>query len=183
MVSRCSRLQLATLSGIFSFQPKDHTYQPPYLDNSLGGTVPGAAIALQRSATTWPSVALEVNSTKFMETVQSGRVVAGDGVPVVSKHRDTLLSLLVGMSVAKGSVEPKLGISYVFATLRQEDLVREDIGHFAFTVGVDVVAHVGRRIDVVPSVRYSFVDRPSDAQYAGLGNHIFRAGIGARVRL
>jgi hypothetical protein len=118
-----------------------------------------------------------------METVQSGRLVAGEGQPVVSKHRDTLLSVLLGMRVANGSLEPKIGASYVFGKLRQGDLVRDDIGHFAFTVGFDVIARAGKRVAVVPTIRYSLVPRRPAGQYAGLGDHIVRAGIGVRVHL
>jgi hypothetical protein len=152
------------------------------LDNSLGGTVPGLALALQRSATTW-TVGVEVSTTTEFEAVQSGRLVAGEGQPVVSTHRDTLLSALLGMRVANGLVEPKIGASLVFGKLQQGDVVRTDLGPFAFTAGFDVVARVGTRVDLLPSIRYSLVPRHSAAQYAGLGSHILRAGIGARVRL
>ena len=37
----------ATVTALLSVQPKSDEYQPPYLDNSLGGTVPGAALAIQ----------------------------------------------------------------------------------------------------------------------------------------
>ena len=99
---------------------------------------------------------------------------------MVSTHRDTLLSVLLGVRAAHGAIEPKIGASYVFARLRQGDIERSDLGHFAFTVGLDAVARVGQRVDVVPAIRYSFVPRRETAQYAGLGDHIIRVGLGAR---
>jgi len=172
----------ASLTGLLSFQPKSETYQPPYLDSALGGTVPGLALALQYSATTWPTIGVEVSSTRRFEAVQSGRLVAGEGQPVASTHRDTLVSVLLGLRVANGLVEPKIGGSLVFARLQQGDVVRSDLGSFAFTAGFDVVAGIGTRVDLVPSIRYSYVFRQTAAEYAGLGHPVVRAGIGARVR-
>lgn len=169
------------MSALLSIQPKSDVYRPPYLDNSLDGTVPGVALAIQRSATTWPSIGVEVSATGTFEAVQSGRVVAGEGNPVASTHRDTLVSLLLGMRMAHGAIEPKLGASYVFSKLRQGDVEHGDLGRFAVTVGLDAVARVGQRVDIVPSIRYSIVPRAQAAQYAGLGNHIIRVGVGVRL--
>jgi len=171
-----------TISGIFSFQPKSYRFRPPYLDYSLGGTVPGISVAIQRSATRWPSVAIELSSTAKFEAVQSGRLVAGEYLPVLSKHRDTLFSILLGKRFANGAFEPKAGLSFVFSELRQGDVERKDMNHVAYTAGFDGVARLGRRLDLVPSIRYSLVPRSPAGQYAGLGNDVIRAGVGVRIR-
>jgi len=81
-----------------------------------------------------------------------------------------------------GAVEVKGGLTVVFGKPQRVDLYDNALGHLAFTAGVDGVARLGRRIDLVPSVRYSRVVRGDNALYLGLGHHILRAGVGVRVR-
>jgi hypothetical protein len=145
--------------------------------------VPGLALGLEWWTARRPLLALEVSSTTSLKAVQSGRFIVGGG-PAVAKQRDTLVSLLSGARIpaGDGAVEVKDGVTVVFGRPRRVDLTGDDLGHLAFTVGIDGVVRLGSRIDLVPSVRYSRVLRGDNALYLGLGHHILRAGVGVRLR-
>jgi hypothetical protein len=175
----------ASVGAIVSYQPQGYDGTGgPYLDNSLGGVVPGLAVAIEKPVATRWLVALELSSTASLEATQSGRFVAGGG-PALATHRDTLVSLLPGahFPVGNGGVELKGGMSIVLGTPRQDDFAYDDSGWFGLTLGIDGVVRLGRQLDLVPSFRYSHVWRGPDALYVGLGDDIFRAGVGIRIRM
>jgi hypothetical protein len=174
----------ATLSAIVSYQPIGYDGTGgPYIDNSLGGTVPGLALGLEWWTARRPLLAVELSSTTPLKAVQSGRFIGGGG-PAVARQRDTLVSMLSGARIpaGDGAVDVKGGLTVLFGKPQRVDLYDNDLGHLAFTAGLDGVIRVGPRVDLVPSVRYSRVVRGDNALYLGLGHHILRAGVGVRLR-
>ena len=174
------------LGAILSYQPQGYDGTGgPYLDNSLGGVVPGLTVTVGHSFAKHWLVAAEVSSTTSLEVVQSGRFVPGGG-PALATHRDSLVSLLSGGHVPMGRavVEMKGGISLAFGKPKHGDLpVNNDPGRFGVTLGLDGVARIGQKLDIVPSLRYSHVLRGDNAMYVGLGTDILRVGVGVRIWL
>jgi hypothetical protein len=79
-------------------------------------------------------------------------------------------------------VELKGGLSIALGKPRQGDPpVTRDTGHLAFSAGIDGALPLGRRFELVPTTRYTYVRRGPDALYVGLGSHIVRVGLGARI--
>jgi hypothetical protein len=151
-----------TIGALASIQPMgyDRAWNP-YLDNSLGGLVPGFSAALGFSCAAGPCLTVEVTSTTALEALQSGRFIRGGG-PVLARHRDTLLSILPGFHfrLGGGSVEAKAGLSLLFGTPQREGRQYDDrAGTLAFTTGLDAVAPLGKRMAVVPAFRYSYASR------------------------
>jgi hypothetical protein len=175
-----------SFGALVSYQPKGYDGTGgPYLDNSLGGVVPGLAAAIEKPLGRQWLIGAELSSTASMTATQSGRFVVGGG-PALATHRDTLVSLLPGarFPVGDGGVEFKGGPSLVLGTPKQGDfVVFGDSGRFGLTVGMDAVVRLGRKLDVVPSFRYSHVWRGSEALSVGLGDDIVRAGVGVRISL
>jgi len=171
------------LRALFSYQPTGYDGTGgPYLDNSLGGTVPGLAITVERSIGRAWSIGAELSSTTSMEETQTGRFVVGGG-PALARHRDTLVSLLPGLYVPVGgvAVELRAGVSTVFGTPEQGGVpVPGDAGRFGLTGGLDGVVRLGKKLEMVPSFRYTHVWRGDNALDVGLGGHILRTGVGVR---
>ena len=176
----------AELRALFSYQPQGYDGTGgPYLDNSLGGTVPGFGITVERSIGQRWSIGAELSSTSALKATQSGRFVVGGG-PVEATHRDTLVSLLSGLYVPVGgaAVGLKGGVSAVLGEPSQGDLAAPgDSGRFGLTAGIDGIVRLGAHVEMVPSLRYTHVWRGENALYVGLGDHIFRAGLGVRIWL
>jgi hypothetical protein len=176
----------AGLVALVSYQPEGYDGTGgPYLDNSLGGVEPGLALTFEGFVARRWLLAAELSSTTSLEAVQSGRFVVGGG-PALATHRDTLVSLLSGaqIPVGDGAVEVKGGASLALGTPKQGDVpANGDSGRFALTVGLDGVVPLTPKLDLVPSLRYSHVWRGENALFVGLGDHIFRAGVGVRVWL
>jgi len=176
----------AELRALLSYQPKGYDGTGgPYLDNSLGGTVPGFAVTVERSIGKRWSIGAELSTTSALKATQSGRFVVGGG-PVVATHRDTLVSLLSGLRVPVGgaAVELKGGISAALGEPRQGDSpVPGDTGRFGLTAGIDGIVRLGTHVEMVPSFRYTHVWRGENALYVGLGDDILRAGLGVRIWL
>jgi len=175
-----------TVGAITSIQPRLHGGPDgPYLDHSLGGAVPGVAAGVKLVAKWRALVAAELSTTVPLKVMQSGRYVKGLG-PVLARHRDTLLSLLVGaqLPVGIGALEPCAGISVVFGSPIQGEVRYENAaGDVAFTTGADAVFPVGRRGAIIASLRYSIVARGDDARYVGLDRYIVRIGAGYALQL
>lgn len=174
------------VGGLVSVQPAGSDGNGgPYLDNSLGGTVPGFSVGVGIWPTGRALLTVELTSTTSLEAVQDGRFVVGPE-PVHASHRDTLLSFLPGVRFPlRGAlIEAKAGVSLLFGTPQREAFQYDDPGGaVAFTTGADVVVPVAQRLAVVPNVRYSFAVRGDDAIYFGLGRHIMRIGVALRFRL
>lgn len=175
------------VGGLVSVQPEGYDGTGgPYLDNSLGGTVPGVSIGM----TVAPGPALisvELSTTTSLSALQRGRFIVGDGPadmrpPIEARHRDTLLSVLGG--VRSGVTEVKGGLSFLFGTPQREAFEYDDPGgRIGFTVGFDVRAPINDRIAITPDFRYTYALRGGDALYFGLGKHIVRAGAGVAISL
>jgi hypothetical protein len=183
----------ATVSGLASIQPGGYEGPgSPYLSKNLGGTRAGLSLAVQRGRPGQPLLALELSTSLAIEAVQSGRFVFPSASAVCSEfhsctalgsHRDTLLSLLVGGATSGGLYELKAGPSLVLARTRQGDFVYDDAaGHLALTAAMDGVIALGRRVDLVPGVRYSYVLRGPNKDSVGINNHIVRLAVGLRIR-
>jgi hypothetical protein len=175
-----------TVSGLLSIQPGTGPDRP-YLDVDLGNSTVGGAISADIGVTRIVRIGLEASTTTAMTSVQTGRFVRGEG-PTTTRHRDTLLSVLLGLRVAAGNgsaVEVKAGPSLVLGTPDQggQAPYGQVTGKFAFTVGVDAELPIGPRIALVPSFRTSFVKRGPEAYYVGLGDRILRCGVGVRFQL
>ncbi len=175
-----------TIGALVSIQPEGYDGTGgPYLDNSLGGSVPGFSAAFGVSWATKLCLTVEVTSTTELEALQSGRFIFGGG-PVLARHRDTLLSILPGfrLRLGRGSLDAKAGLSLLLGTPQREAFQYDDpAGTLAFTIGLDVVAPLSERVAVVPGFRYSYANRGDDALYFGLGSHIVRFGLGVRFQL
>ena len=175
-----------TVSGIFSIQPDDNLLQAgPYLDGSLGGSAPGAAVALAVHDVHGWLVDVEVSSTLAISEMQRGRLVSAFGA-LKGSHRDTLVSILPGYRVNAdiGSVEFKGGVSGVMAqSSRDGKPLRHDIaGRFGLTGGIDWTFGA-KSVQWIVGLKYSYVRRGHENYYLGLGNHLVRAAAGARIRL
>jgi hypothetical protein len=175
------------IAGLGSFQPGGYeSPNSPYLSANLGGFRPGARMWLERRRAGQPVVALEIGTTLSFEAVQSGRFVRPSPsaecpefgfCTATGRHRDTLLSLLVGGRT--GAVVLKAGPTVVFGKTAQGDARYDDAaGHFALTAGFDGVVPVGKRLDLVPGGRYSYVFRGPDRDFVGIGRHVLRVSLG-----
>jgi hypothetical protein len=188
-----------TAGPILSIQPVGQADGgSPYLDRGIGGTKPGLAIGL---STSWGRslLSLELSSTSRFEVTQSGRFVSREGAircsdsifsgacTALVRHRDTLLTLLVGRSgsIGKGRLEIEAGVSAVLEGPVQGGVSSGDAGSAAITLGVDAAFPVGARVSLVPSARVSHTlgDDTNGRYSRGLGRNIFRLGAGVRVRL
>jgi hypothetical protein len=161
--------------------------QNPYLDVGLGATRPGLTVGFGVETSESPLItSVELSTTAAMETTQRGRFIPGMG-PAVARQRDTLLSILPGVRwrAGGGAMELKGGLSIRFGEPTQggERVQDYEAGRFALTTGFDAVFPLTDHIGLIPSFRYSLLDRSNTVDYVGLGKHITRAGVGLRVRL
>ena len=82
------------IGGLVSIQPAGYNGTGgPYLDDSLGGIVPGFNVAVGIWSAGPLVLIVELGSTSSLEAVQNGRFVVGPE-PVRATHRDTLLSFI-----------------------------------------------------------------------------------------
>jgi hypothetical protein len=179
------------LAGLGSFQPGGYESPgAPYLSANLGGLRPGAGLWLERSRTGQPLVAVEIGTTLSFEAVQSGRLVRSSpsaecqfrSCTATGRHRDTLLSFLTGWR--NGPLALKAGPTVVFGDTTQGEARYDDAaGHFALTAGFDGIIPVGRRMEMIPGARYSYVFRGPSRDSVGLGSHIVRLAVGLRIRV
>jgi hypothetical protein len=180
-----------TIGGLISHQPEGyHSEAAPYLDNGLGGVVPGVSAGVALTSSTGPQLTIEISSTKSMEAWQSGRFVSGSrpAPPQLAVRRDTLLSFLPGfrlrLSPRGAAVEPKGGASLMWGTVRRGTESHDTgVGRFALTAGFDGCLPISQRVALIPTFRYSYAFRGDDAMYLGLGPDILRVGIGVRFGL
>jgi hypothetical protein len=188
---RASAVLTVGIAGLGSFQPGGYESPgSPYLSANLGGLRPGAGLWLERNRTGQPPVAVEIGTTLSFEAVQSGRFVRSSpsadcsfgSCTATGRHRDTLLSFLTGWR--NGPVALKAGPTVVFGKTTQGEARYDDAaGHFALTAGFDGVIPVGKRIDMIPGARYSYVFRGPSRDYVGVGSHILRLTLGLRMRV
>ena len=181
------------ISGMASFQPGGYESSgSPYLSKNLGGLRPGVGLSFERHRRGQPLVTLEVGTTQPFEAVQEGRFVRrsstamcspfGGSCRATGRHRDTLLSLLTGWR--NGPVALKAGPTVVFGQTSQGEARYDDAaGRFGLTAGLDGIIPVGRRMDVIPSARYTYVFRGPSGFYVGLGSHILRLAVGLRLQV
>jgi hypothetical protein len=99
--------------------------------------------------------------------------------------RDTLVSMLAGISTSSRAALLQAGVSWLVATQRLNDVDVDDpeARHLAFTAGFDGAHPVGARAAIVANVRYSIVPRTTRIVQIGVGRQMVRAGVGVRVRL
>lgn len=179
--------------GLISVQPIDESYVgSPYLSEGIGGAAPGFGAALQVMTPTGFVVMGELTTARF-EQEQAGRLVPGsDGGSrtVVTQLHDTIVSALIGQSVGAGRTRFQfvagVGIvldSPVVGDINLYENGGEDPGRFVLTGGIDVLHPAGARAAFTLSARYSHIERNEQAQYLGIGPHIFRFGAGIRFRL
>ena len=173
-----------TVVGLTTIQPADHTYvgpDGPYLDRGLGGIGFGAAAGLTVLTPIRFAATLEV-STASVSASQRGRLVGGSAEGTL---RDTLVSMLAGISTNSRAVLLQAGVSWLAATPRLNDIDVDDpdARHLAFTAGFDGAHPVGTRTAIVANVRYSIVPRTTRIVQIGVGRQMVRAGVGVRVRL
>jgi hypothetical protein len=173
-----------TVVGLTTIQPADNTYvgaSGPYLDRGLGGIGFGAAAGLNVLTPSRFAATLEV-STASVSASQRGRLVGGSAEGTL---RDTLVSMLAGISTNSRAALLQAGVSWLVATPRLNDVDVDDpeARHLAFTAGFDGAHPVGARTAVVANVRYSIVPRTTRIVQIGVGRQIVRAGVGVRVRL
>jgi hypothetical protein len=189
--SRADRaLWSAGIAGLVSSQPGGYeSPNSPYLSDNLGGWRPGAGLWLERNRTGQPLVAVEIGTTLAFETVQSGRFVRpspgaecqqGGSCTATGRHRDTLVSLLIGWRSEPLALWA--GPTVVFGKTTQGEARYDDAaGHFALTAGFDGVIPAGKHMDVIPGFRYSYVFRGPSQDFVGIGNHVARLTLGLRV--
>ncbi len=161
---------------------------PPAGDRSPGGFIGWEVTAPGR-----PLFAVELTTSRSLRVLQNGRFIngpaygAGRNAPAkLGRHRDTLISFLSGVHIpfGRGSVEPKIGLSVVRAATTQDGVAVEDVTRrFAFSAGADVFTPIGNSVAWVASIRYSNVDRGSEAFYLGVSRHVVRFGAGLKFGL
>lgn len=179
--------------GLVSLQPIDDSYVGgPYLSEGIGGTAPGLGVAINAVMPSGLVVIGELTTARF-EQQQSGRLVPGsDGGlrTVVTQLHDTIVSALVGKAVTAGRTRVQFvggaGMVIDQPTADGADIYDsgiEEQNRLVLTGGIDLQAPAGARAAFVISARYSYNERAEQAQFLGIGPHIFRVGAGIRVRL
>jgi hypothetical protein len=179
--------------GLISLQPIDDSYVGgPYLSEGIGGAAPGFGVALNAVMPSGFVVLGELTTARF-EQEQSGRLVPGsDGGShsVVTELHDTIVSALIGQAVAAGRTRFQFvaGVGMVVDSPMVGDIDLyehggEDPSRFVLTGGIDMLHPVASRAGVALTARYSHIGRIEQAQYLGIGPHIFRLGAGIRVKL
>jgi hypothetical protein len=179
--------------GLLSLQPIDDSYVGgPYLDEGIGGVAPGFGVAFNAVTPSGLVVRTELTTARF-EQEQSGRLVPGsDGGrhSVVTTLHDTIVSALIGQAVTSGRTrfEFVAGVGMVIDSPMAGDIDiyehgGDDPSRFVLTGGIDMLHPVGSRAGFTLTARYSHLGRIEQAQYLGIGPHIFRFGAGLRVKV
>lgn len=174
-----------TTTGLISVQPSQDD-SPPYLQGALGGVAPGLALSVSAANKQGLLLAVEFSTTTRIGATQSGRFVGGNQSVRVD-HRDEILSFLAGVGIEAGQktdVEIRGGVSIISGKSRREEEPFDsqfDADGLAYTVTLGVVTLVSKRVAVVPSLNY-YLRSQGGSNSLGLGRHIFRPGIGVRVR-
>jgi hypothetical protein len=184
-----------TPAALISFQPIDDSYVGgPYLSEGIGGVGIGFGAGLSVIAPNGFVVAAEWSTARF-EQEQSGRLVGGafpyESVPHTTRLHDSLLSGLVGYAwsagrtrvVILGGVGTRLDEPTIDGEPREPFEVGEERLPFVPTGGIDVLQPLSSRAAFVVGARYSYVDRPENHSYLGIGGQILRIAAGVRVRL
>jgi len=172
---------------LVSFQPERKFDSSIYLDNGIGGTTVGA-----EGGYSWTKqglvLAAEISSTLAYSALQSGRFVGGTSrEPQRSRHRDTLLSFLLGLRTPARRTEVDLmgGVSIVVPASNRENHSGRDgtysRGPLALTGGISVAIVTNARFAIVPSVRYSYLLGDDDISF-GAGRQVLRGGLSLRYR-
>jgi hypothetical protein len=180
-------------SALVSMQPIDDSYVGgPYLSDGIGGFGPGASAGISILASSGLVLAGEFSTARF-EKEQAGRLVRGgyplEDVPATTRLHDSLLSAFIGYAT-RGSPRVVLlgGISARLDRPTIDDVEAEQYENDegvapAFTGGVDVLAPLSSRAQLVIGARYTYNQRDTRQQYLGIGADILRVGVGVRVRL
>lgn len=178
--------------GLLSLQPIDESYVgSPYLSEGIGGAGPGFGAALSAVMPNGLVVMGELTTARF-EQEQSGRLVPGDdlGDPAITQLHDTIVSALIGQSVASGRTRFQFvagaGMVIDSPTVDGVGLYEDgfdDPSRFVLTGGIDMLHPISSRSAFVLSARYAHIARNEAAQYLGIGAHLYRFGAGIRIRL
>jgi len=172
-----------TVVGLTTIQPADNTYV------GANGPYSTAASAASDSARLRPErphseqVLGDARSQHGIGVRLPARAVGGGSAE--GTLRDTLVSMLAGISTRSRAVLLQAGVSWLVGTPRLNDVDVDDpdARHLAFTAGFDGARPVGARTAIVANVRYSIVQRTTRIVQIGVGRQIVRAGVGFRVRL
>jgi hypothetical protein len=180
-----------TIQGLLSVQPVDDTYVgSPYLDKGLGGMGPAFAAGVEASVRRCV-FAFEFSRTAI-EVTQTGRLVSGTAT---GQLQDSLFSFLAGASVwssPNGSLVALAGLSAVAGEPSQDEIpidaqndpaAQEGNRSIAFTGGLSLARSFGGRLGLIASAKYSALPRSRRAEELGVGTHLFRVGVGLRIRL
>jgi hypothetical protein len=182
--------------GLLAIQPVDDAYVgSPYLSEGIGGFAPGFGAGVSIIAPGGFVAAAELTTARF-EQEQSGRLVRtgfpDDSVPHTTRLRDSLLSGLVGYAwlarttrvVILGGLSAKLDEPTIDGEPREPFNVEgEEPLPVAPTGGVDLLTSLNSRTAVIAGARYSYIDRPENHRYLGIGPHVLRVAAGIRVRI
>jgi hypothetical protein len=172
-----------TLSPIVSFQPGGTYHSGRELYNGFGGHPVGILAGVSLAGAGGAISTLEVSTTAAIEASLRHEASCGSGCydpyDEQASHRDTFLTMLLGKGLGSraGSVELKAGLSLVFSRRRSDSVFGENSTNVAFTLGADGLFPIGRRVDVAPVLRVSYVDRRSGSR---LGAAVARLGVGLR---
>ena len=182
-----------TGTGLLSIQPVDDYYVGgPYLSEGIGGIGPAFAVALDMTSPRGLVAGVEFSTARY-ELQQSGRLVGSrPGGTVTTRLRDSLVSGLVGFSLATGRTSTYLragaGVVIGAPTVNGVE-VMESAGDgsshlpLALTGGVDVRRGLSPRASLIITARYAFLARDESLRFLGIGPHLLRFGGGVRVRL
>jgi|RhiMethySRZTD1v2_1073278.scaffolds.fasta_scaffold450240_2 hypothetical protein len=182
--------------GLLAIQPIDDAYVgSPYLSEGIGGPAPGFGGGLSIIAPGGFVAAVELSTARY-EQEQSGRLVGGafpnDSVPHTTRLHDSLLSGLIGYAwsaratrvVILGGLSAKLDEPTIDGEPREPfDVEGEERLRFVPTGGADLLKSLNSRTALIVGGRYSFVDRPENHRYLGIGRHVMRVAAGVRVRI
>jgi hypothetical protein len=190
-----------TVAAIISIHPAafaDHASK--YLNNGLSGSVPGISINLQKRLAARVFLGFEFSTTTYFSTLQDGRFIYGNACEhfpptdechaVLSRGRDTIFAGLAG--TGNRLLEVSGGASGILSQTDQSGNGGTDSGYyngcnntldFAITGGLDTTVPMGRRTAFVATFRYIRAFRDETALYTGIGNNIYRMGVGLRLTL
>jgi hypothetical protein len=158
-----------------SWQPADNTYVGgPYVSPGLGGFGPGVSGGV--SAVNGALVIAAEFSAAWISVEQSGRLV---GSAATNHLHDAMVSGLIGHNSRRYKT---LAHSLIGAAVMVSDRDRSR-WPLVLTGGIDLVHPLSRRASLTISGRYTFMPRTQYWQYVGVGAHVFRAGLGVRIRV
>lgn len=182
--------------GLLAIQPVDDAYVgSPYLSEGIGGFAPGFGAGVSIIAPGGFVVAAELTTARF-EQEQSGRLVRtgfpDDSVPHATRLHDSLLGGFVGYAwlarttrvLILGGLSAKLDEPTIDGEPREPfDVEGGELLPFVPTAGIDMLKSLNSRTAFIVGGRYSFVDRPENHRYLGIGPHVLRLTAGIRVRV